>query len=39
MRAGCPGQSDRRALGTHTWYQKKFPEYPTDRKALIPRVL
>ena len=28
-----------RALGTHTWYQEKFPEYPTDRKALIPYVL
>lgn len=28
-----------RALGTHSWYQEKFPEYPTDRKALIPYVL
>ena len=28
-----------RALGTHTWYQEKFPEYPTDRKALLPYVL
>ena len=28
-----------RALGTHGWYQDKFPEYPTDRKALIPYVL
>lgn len=27
-----------RALATHTWYQQKFPEYPTDRKALIPYV-
>ncbi|OLT87764.1 3-oxo-5-alpha-steroid 4-dehydrogenase [Mycobacterium syngnathidarum] len=28
-----------RALGTHSWYQDKFPDYPTDRKALIPYVL
>lgn len=25
-----------RALGTHTWYQKKFPDYPANRKALVP---
>lgn len=27
-----------RAIGTHSWYQQKFPDYPTDRKALIPYV-
>lgn len=25
-----------RALGTHKWYQEKFVDYPTDRKALVP---
>ena len=25
-----------RALANHRWYQEKFPEYPTDRKAIIP---
>lgn len=28
-----------RALGTHRWYQQKFADYPTDRKALIPYLL
>ena len=28
-----------RALRHHVWYQARFPEYPTNRKALIPFVL
>jgi hypothetical protein len=28
-----------RALANHQWYQKKFPNYPEERKALIPYVL
>lgn len=28
-----------RALDTHRWYQRKFPDYPADRKALIPYLL
>lgn len=28
-----------RAFQTHKWYQEKFPEYPKDRKVLIPGVL
>lgn len=28
-----------RALSHHRWYLEKFPEYPKDRKALIPYVL
>jgi 3-oxo-5-alpha-steroid 4-dehydrogenase 1 len=28
-----------RAFGTHKWYKEKFPEYPANRKALIPYVL
>ncbi|GAA4898200.1 methyltransferase [Ferrimonas pelagia] len=28
-----------RALATHGWYKKKFEDYPSDRKALIPYVL
>lgn len=28
-----------RALEQHKWYQKKFPNYPKDRFALIPYVL
>ncbi|MGV0634217.1 3-oxo-5-alpha-steroid 4-dehydrogenase [Mycolicibacillus trivialis] len=28
-----------RALATQRWYATKFPDYPTDRKALIPFVL
>jgi protein-S-isoprenylcysteine O-methyltransferase Ste14 len=27
-----------RAWSHHRWYQEKFPEYPTDRKALIPHL-
>jgi 3-oxo-5-alpha-steroid 4-dehydrogenase 1 len=28
-----------RALSTQRWYQNKFPDYPTDRKALLPYLL
>lgn len=28
-----------RALATHRWYQEKFEEYPTERKALVPGIL
>lgn len=28
-----------RAMATHKWYQQKFPDYPPNRKALIPGVL
>ena len=28
-----------RALDNHKWYHDKFPEYPQERKALIPFVL
>ncbi|BBZ24145.1 3-oxo-5-alpha-steroid 4-dehydrogenase [Mycolicibacter hiberniae] len=28
-----------RALGTHRWYQEKFPDYPADRKALVPFLI
>lgn len=28
-----------RALQTHRWYQEKFPDYPTDRKALVPFLI
>ncbi len=28
-----------RALATQKWYQEKFPDYPADRKAIIPHVL
>lgn len=28
-----------RALATHRWYREKFPDYPTERKALIPGVI
>ncbi|KAJ1643216.1 hypothetical protein IWQ61_010552 [Dispira simplex] len=28
-----------RAMHTHWWYQRTFPEYPPKRKALIPFVL
>jgi 3-oxo-5-alpha-steroid 4-dehydrogenase 1 len=27
-----------RAVATHRWYQQKFPDYPKERKALIPFV-
>ncbi|RMF28594.1 MAG: DUF1295 domain-containing protein [Bacteroidetes bacterium] len=28
-----------RALSHHRWYREKFPNYPPERKALIPKVL
>lgn len=28
-----------RALSNHKWYKKQFPEYPKQRKALIPGVI
>jgi len=27
-----------RAFATHKWYREKFPDYPPERKALIPYV-
>jgi len=28
-----------RALHHHKWYQSKFPDYPPDRKAVLPYLL
>jgi 3-oxo-5-alpha-steroid 4-dehydrogenase 1 len=28
-----------RALSNHAWYREKFPDYPRERRALIPFVL
>jgi 3-oxo-5-alpha-steroid 4-dehydrogenase 1 len=28
-----------RAIATHRWYRERFPEYPRERKALIPFIL
>jgi 3-oxo-5-alpha-steroid 4-dehydrogenase 1 len=28
-----------RAFQTHKWYREKFPDYPPERKVLIPHVL
>lgn len=28
-----------RAISSHKWYKTNFPEYPSDRKAVIPFVL
>ena len=28
-----------RALTNHRWYQEKFPDYPSERHALIPGIL
>ena len=28
-----------RAFSTHRWYREKFPDYPKDRKALVPFIL
>ena len=25
-----------RALATHRWYRKRFPDYPSSRRAIIP---
>jgi 3-oxo-5-alpha-steroid 4-dehydrogenase 1 len=27
-----------RARANHLWYRKQFPDYPSDRKALIPKI-
>lgn len=27
-----------RAIATHAWYRERFPEYPKERKALIPLI-
>ena len=27
-----------RAFATHRWYRERFPDYPPERKALIPYV-
>jgi 3-oxo-5-alpha-steroid 4-dehydrogenase 1 len=28
-----------RAFATHNWYREKFPDYPAERKALIPGLI
>jgi len=28
-----------RAIKTHRWYQEQFPDYPADRKALLPFIV
>ena len=28
-----------RAMANHSWYQERFPEYPAERRALLPYVL
>ena len=28
-----------RALSNHRWYRRQFPDYPPDRKAILPHVL
>ena len=28
-----------RALSHHRWYRERFPEYPADRKAILPFLL
>ena len=28
-----------RALSHHRWYRERFPDYPPERKAVIPFVL
>jgi 3-oxo-5-alpha-steroid 4-dehydrogenase 1 len=28
-----------RGLSSHSWYRKKFPEYPANRKAVIPFII
>ncbi|MFN7973930.1 MAG: 3-oxo-5-alpha-steroid 4-dehydrogenase [Acidobacteriota bacterium] len=28
-----------RALAHHRWYRERFPEYPPERRALVPRLL
>ena len=28
-----------RAISNHRWYRERFPEYPAERKALVPGIL
>jgi hypothetical protein len=28
-----------RALAHHRWYKQRFPEYPSERKAIFPFLL
>jgi 3-oxo-5-alpha-steroid 4-dehydrogenase 1 len=28
-----------RAISTHRWYRQEFPEYPAERKALLPYII
>jgi 3-oxo-5-alpha-steroid 4-dehydrogenase 1 len=28
-----------RAIKTHSWYRQKFPDYPRERKALLPFII
>jgi protein-S-isoprenylcysteine O-methyltransferase Ste14 len=28
-----------RAVDNHRWYREKFPDYPADRRALVPYVM
>lgn len=28
-----------RAFKTHRWYQERFPDYPTERKAILPYLM
>ncbi len=28
-----------RAIAHHRWYRQRFPDYPPERKALIPGLL
>jgi len=28
-----------RAIATHRWYRKEFPDYPPHRRAILPFVL
>jgi hypothetical protein len=28
-----------RAVAHHRWYREKFPDYPSERKAIFPYVL
>ena len=28
-----------RAISNHNWYKNKFPNYPKERKAVIPNVI
>ena len=28
-----------RAIANHRWYLERFPDYPQDRKAIVPFVL